>query len=250
MAISLPRAVLGIWCLAVLVGGCAAHPVVVQGGGAMAQQGLVATGTGEAKGAPDIARTTIGVEVRAESAEQATAQATQRMTAVLEALKAAGVAPADLRTQSYSVNFEQEPMPPTPLPQGTEKPAAARGWYRASNMVEATIRDLSRVGATLARATEAGANNVWGIAFDLEHPEALMAQARAKAVENARQTAADLAKLSGVKLGPLVSVSESGGGMPMPMMKQMSEVAQQDAPVETGQITTTVQVQLVYALPE
>jgi len=27
-------------------------------------------------------------------------------------------------------------------------------------------------------------------------------------------------------------------------------VAQQDAPVETGQITTTVKVQLVYALPE
>lgn len=250
MAISFPGAALGISCLTALLAGCAARPVVVQPAGGMAQQGLVATGTGEAKGAPDIARTTIGVEVRAESAEQATAQATQRMTAVIEALKAAGVAPADLRTQSYSVNFEQEPVPPTPLPQGTDKAAAVRGWYRASNLVEATVRDLSKVGATLARATEAGANNVWGIAFDVEHPEALMAQARAKAMENAKQTAAELARLSGVKLGSLVSVSESGGGMPMPMMKQMSEVAQQDVPVEHGQITTTVQVQLVYALPE
>jgi uncharacterized protein YggE len=250
MAISLRGAALGISCLTAFLGGCGGQPVVVQSGGAMAQQGLVATGTGEAKGAPDIARTTIGVEVRAESAEQATAQATQRMTAVIEALKATGIAPADLQTQNYSVNFEQEPQPPTPLPQGADKAAPVRGWYRASNMVEATIRDLSKVGAVLARATEAGANNVWGIAFELAHPEALMAQARAKAMDNAKQTAADLAKLSGVKLGALVSVSESGGGMPMPMMKQMAEVAQQDAPVETGQITTTVQVQLVYALPE
>jgi uncharacterized protein YggE len=247
MPTSFHKLTLLLSCFTALLGACAPHRAVQAGG--MAQQGLLATGTGEAKAAPDIARTTIGVEMRAESSEQATAQVTERMTAVIEALKAAGVAAEDLRTQNYSVNFEQEQPPPTPQPD-TGKAVPVRGHYRASNMVEATIRDLSKVGAILARATEAGANNVWGISFELEHPEALMAQARAKAMDNAKQTAAELARLAGVKLGALVSLSESSGGMPMPMMKQMAEVAQQDAPIERGQVATTVQVQLVYALPE
>lgn len=238
------------WLIAgslVFVSACVVRPVVVQSGNA-AQQGLVANGNGEAKAAPDIARATIGVELRTDTAEQGAAQATQRMNAVLDALRAHGVAASDLRTQSYSINFEQE-VPPQPPQYDANKAVPVRGFYRVSNMVEVTVRDLSKVGALLAAATAAGANNVWGIAFDLEHPEALMAQARERAMANAKQNAADLARLSGVKLGALVSVSESSGGRPVPMMKAMREMAQ-DVPVETGEISTNVQVQLVYALPE
>lgn len=228
---------------ACLFSACASRPIVVSSGMAAAQQGLVANGNGEAKAAPDIARVTLGVELRADTAEQAAADAAQRMNTVIAALKAQGIADADVRTQNYSLNYEQEPMPQP----ADGKSVPMRSYYRASNMVEVTIRDLGKVGAILARATEAGANNVWNLAFDLEHPETLIAQARAKAVENAKQNAAELAKLSGVKLGAIVSITENGGGQPVPMMKAMAEMAR-DVPVERGEITTSVQVQLVYAL--
>jgi uncharacterized protein YggE len=241
----------GLVGLGLAAGGCASRHIVVQAPSLNdPARGVVASGNGEAKAAPDIARTTLGVEIRADSADQATAQATEKMNAVINALKSNGVAANDLRTQNYSVNYEQEPVPPQPPQQDTGKAAAMRGYYRASNMVEVTVRDLSKLGALLARATEAGANNVWGISFDLEHPESLQAQARAKAIENAKQNAADLARLSGVKLGPIVSINESGSGQPMPMMKAMREVAQADVPVERGEITTSVQVQLVYSIAQ
>jgi len=132
-------------------------------------------------------------------------------------------------------------------------PTVVRGVYRANNMLEVTVRDLSKTGQVLQAATDAGANNIWGISFELEDPEPLLAQARAKAVEHAKRNAATLAQLSGVRLGSIVSISEGGGGGgPVPPMYAMrSEVAQGgDVPIERGEVTVTQQVQIVYALPE
>lgn len=236
------------------------------------QTGISVSGNGEAKAKPDIARANLGVEVRAATVEQATAEANTRMAAVVAALKQSGIADKDLRTHNYSINFEQEPTPPPgPMPMPATAPArtkdkasaeaapapapeapAVRGFYRVSNMVEVTIRDLTQVGQILARATEAGANNVWGISFELEDPYALRAQARAQAMERAKQSAADLARLAGVTLGEVVAVSESEGGGYVPMMKSMRGGAEMsmasDVPVEQGEITISHQVQLTYAL--
>lgn len=242
-------------------------------------RGVTVTGYGDAKAAPDIARTNLGVEVRAATAEQATAEANQRMAAVLAAVKALGIADKDLRTHGFAIHFEKEyeppmppPAPPEPAPptrggkggaQGSQTspsapvaapaPAAPRGFYRVSNMVEVTIRQLDRVGDVLKAATDAGANNVWGISFELEDPRPLLAQARAKAVEHAKKNAAELAQLTGVTLGPIVSVNEMGGpGGPVgPMMAMKAERADAaSVPVERGEVTVSQQVQIVYDLPK
>jgi uncharacterized protein len=213
--------------------------------------GITVSGQGEAKAAPDIARANMGVEVRAETAEQATADVNGRMAAVIAALKQAGVADKDLRTSNLSIGFEQDPQPPVVvMPQPAPEASAIRGHYRATNMVEATIRDMNAIGRLLKLATDAGANNVWGIQFEIEDPQALRAQARAQAIERAKQNAQELARLTGVKLGKLVSISESDGGGYQPMMKSVANEMRQaaDAPVEKGEITVNHQVQLLYSL--
>jgi len=227
--------------------------------------GITVSGQGEAKAAPDIARANLGVEVRADTAEQATTDVNARMAAVIAALKQAGVAEKDLRTSNLSIGFEQQQQPPVvvmPQPAARGKVAAEaapqpapestiRGHYRATNMVEATIRDMSAIGRLLKLATDAGANNVWGVQFEIEDPQMLRAQARTQAIERAKQNAQELARLSGVKLGKLVSVSESDGGgyQPMMMKSAMNEMRQAaDAPVEKGEITVNHQVQLLYGL--
>lgn len=252
--------------------GCAHHSHMHGTGNPGMQTGISVSGSGEAKAKPDVARANLGVEVRAATVEEATNEANTRMAAVMNALKQAGIADKDLRTHNYSINFEQEPVPPQPLPAPVPAPArtkdkaaaesapvaapqaapVARGWYRISNMVEVTIRDLTKVGAILSRATEAGANNVWGISFEIDDPYALRAQARAQAMERAKQSASDLARLAGVKLGKVVALSESEGGGYAPMMKSMragNEMAMaQDVPVEQGEITISHQVQVTYEL--
>ena len=257
------------------VAGCTRPPVVNIPPAGAPVRGVTVTGNGEAKAPPDIARTSIGVEMRADTVEQATLQANQRMSAIVDTLKRLGIADKDLRTHSLSIAFEQAPTPPVPLPQAESAPAepgprrkaaapgtmtappapppaAVRGVYRASNMLEVTVRDLSKTGQVLQAATDAGANNVWGISFELEDPEPLLAQARAKAVEHAKRNAATLAQLNGVRLGPIVSISEGGMAGPVPPMYSMrAEVAQGgDVPIERGEVTVTQQVQIAYALPE
>jgi uncharacterized protein YggE len=135
-------------------------------------------------------------------------------------------------------------------PQAAAAPPVPAGFYTASNNVEVTIRDLNRAGQVLSAATTAGANQMYGIRFELDDPKPLLADARQKAVADARARAEKLAQLAGVKLGPAVSITEleggSGGG-PVPMFAMRAEAA---APVERGELTVNSSVQIVYELAE
>jgi uncharacterized protein YggE len=233
-----------ILLLACLLLGCAHHRLTVVNSGT--PKGLSVSGVGRASAPPDLARTNLGVEVRAASAEQASADATARMAAVIEALKRAGVAAKDLRTHSYAIQFEPE----QPAEQSQPRPAAPaglRGVYRVTNVVEATLRDLTLIGRVLSAATEAGANNIWGVTFELENDAVLVSRARALAVAEAKHAAEELASLTGVKLGPIVSIVETepapayGGGSVLSM-----RAAQADVPIETGELAVTYTVQVVY----
>jgi uncharacterized protein len=230
-----------------------------------APEGVRVFGVGEAAGAPDVARTQLGVEVRAATSEQAVAEASQRMAAVLTALKQLGIAEADLRTSQYSLNFEQEspqPQPPTPPPAAPPAAASAkqapppaaepkvgpRGHYRVYNTVTVTIRDLTKVGRVLQAAADANANTGYGLQFDLENDDGLIAEARKLALADAQHSAQELAKLTGVELGEVISITEeepqdSGGGA------NTYSVSNNDAtvPVEEGEVTVRYGVQLVYA---
>ncbi|HKP63846.1 MAG TPA: SIMPL domain-containing protein [Polyangiales bacterium] len=228
---------------------------------ATTERGIGATGTGKATAAPDIARTSIGVEVRGADVQAAVADATARMTAVTGAIKALGIADKDLRTHSFSVGFEQEPSPPPPQPMPQQRgaatataepaPAGPRGYYRVSNTLEVTIRDLGSVGKVLQAATAAGANNIWGINFELENTEPLKVQARAQAVERAKQSATELAQLSGVKLGKLLAINEGDGqGQPGGPVYMSMRAANADVPIERGEIAVSYSVRVLYDVRE
>jgi uncharacterized protein YggE len=270
-----------------LVGVAACTPQTVVNSAAPAVnapvRGISVNGVGKASGKPNVARGTIGVEARAGTAEEAIGEVNQRMAAVIAAVKQAGVADADVRTSTISLNFErnyESPRPelapaaapavaptmaPAVAPAGKSKSVAApvkpevpaaplvklpQGFYTATNNVEVTIRNLDAAGKVLSAATSAGANQLYGIRFELEDPSPLQAEARKKAVADARDRAERLAQLAGLKLGPAVSITEidGGGGGPVPMfaMAKMDS----SAPVERGELTVTTTVQIVYALPE
>jgi uncharacterized protein YggE len=256
--------------LLVLTGGACTHYSTVQTtapGLNEPPRGIVVAGQGEAKAPPDVARVNLGVESRMPTVEQATADANGRANAIVAALKQAGIADQDLRTHNFSINFEQDPVPPPqPLPQQSEArskekvaattatvPAPApsvRGHYRVSNMLEVTLRDVAKVGAVIKLATDAGANNVWGIAFEIDDPDALRATARTQAIDRAKRNAQELARLGGVKLGKLVSMSESDGGGGHPMMKSVAQYDSSNVPIEGGELTVNHQVQLVYEVAD
>lgn len=243
---------------ALLAASCAAKTTVVQ---SALPQGISVSGHGEAEGKPDIARVTLGIETREKVASEATERANQQMGSILTAIKQKGVPDEDIRTQNFSINFELEPSPPGPYPAEAEgRPAPAgkpdstdaaapgpRGFYRVSNTVVVTVRKLDDLGALLGAATAAGANNVWGVQFDIEDPSKLEAEARSEAMAEAKSRAEQLARLAGVTLGRVVSVGDSGGGVGRADGYGYSMKAA-NVPVEGGQLTISQDVQVVFSI--
>ncbi len=239
---------------------------------------IAVTGSGEAHGAPDVVRTSIGVEARAAHAQEALTAANAQIAQVIKVLKELGVADSDLRTHGFSVSYDREYVAPLPAavpsvelsapPAARSKrqagseitsapvepppaPQPTRGSYVVNNQLEVTLRDVSKLGALLSTATSAGANNIWGINFDLADKRPLIEQARKQAIENALADAARVAALAGVKLGKIVSVSDGVQGGPVPFGR-MSEksMASNSVPVQEGELTVSHQVSLEIEIAE
>jgi uncharacterized protein len=231
-------------------------------------QGITVEGFGDASGQPNLARVNVGVEARAATADAAITEANARMAQVMNALKQLGIQTQDLRTTSLALHFERYAEPPprpleeAPPPKGkpgapttapVQPPAPKQeGVYRAQNMVEIKIRQLDQAGRVLSAATSAGANQLFGIQFDIEDTKPLEQEARTKAFADAKKKAESLAQLAGVKLGPPLSISEGARGGPvMPMGGQvMMRAEAADVPVERGELTVTTTVSVVFGLAQ
>lgn len=204
---------------------------------------ITVVGNGKVTARPDIAIVQVGVETRNESAETAVSENTQRMNAVLAALKNAGVAEQDIQTANFNLYADQQRGPNGELIQPIQ--------YVASNMVRVTVRDLGKVGAILDAVVSAGANQVYGISFGVANPNRLQLQAEESAVEDARARAQALAAKAGVQLGDVLSISETISTPPPILYRQdvaMAAPVAAPVPVQPGELEFNAQVQIVFAI--
>jgi uncharacterized protein YggE len=241
--------VVPIGLAAVWLWGQATTPAAAQTPQAVANyspaQTITVVGQGSVRIQPDIAQISIGVETSAETVSQAVQDNKTQMESIMDALSKAGIAEKDIQTMNYSIQFDRYPQP-VPVPSGTEG-GDVKPVYRVSNMVNVTVRDLDKVSTVLDAVVEAGANNIWGVSFSLEDQQAAQSDARANAIADAKARAQALADLSGIKLGPVMSVSEviSGGSYPVPVA--MAERAAGGAgPISPGELEVSYQVQVSY----
>lgn len=194
-------------------------------------------GEGEAAAQFDLAQVVFGVVTTGADLAQAQRDNAARTTAVLDRLKALGIAERDLQTVNYSVS---------PRYEGDK---ATQAGYHVNNSVRATVRDLNALGATIDAGIAAGANQVQGIRFDLSNRDEVLRRAREAAFNNARAKAEQYARLSGRQLGALLAVVE-GGGAPQPYA--MPAAARSDAsaatPIQPGESTVRLTVQVRYEL--
>ena len=205
--------------------------------------GITVVGQGTSYGQPDQATVIVGVDTFAATVAEATTQNQATLDRVMAALEAAGIATEDIQTTNYSLYAEQI--------YGEKGPEGIAG-YRVSNQVNVKIRDISQVGDVLAAVTEAGANAIYGVNFTVADPAALEAEARAKAMEDARKRAESLAELGGVSLGDIVIISEVVGSPVMPLGMGGGGFAMEQAAaapgISPGQLSYQVQVQVTYGI--
>lgn len=200
---------------------------------------ITVVGGGTASGAPDRATAQLGIETQSTTPEQATRANNDQMTKLIDALKAAGIDAKDIQTTYYSVYTEQRYKPET-------GEATGEIIYHASASLSVTIRDISQVGMVLDRAVAAGANNISGVSFSVADTTKLEADAREKAVTDARARAADLARLFGVEVGDVVEISEVINSSVSPVFDRAAGLGGGGAPIQPGQLSVSTQLQVAF----
>ena len=208
--------------------------------------GISSNGTGRAFGEPDIALVSVGVNVQRDTVAQARTDAAAAQQAVIDSVKANGVADEDIQTTGYSV-YPQYDYPPN-------RPQGEIVGYVVNNQVTVKIRDISKTGAVIDDATEAGGNDavVQGVNFTIDDPTELQEAARREAVEKAREQAQQLADAAGVTLGDIVSISEGGGFIPPPSTggRSLDSAQVPETPIEAGQVEVNISVSIQFAISE
>ncbi len=207
---------------------------------------LSITGTGHVQAAPDMATVTSGVVTEAKSAKEALSENSKAMTAVIEKIKTAGIDAKDIQTSGFNIspNYDHS--------KSSYSGSGRIVGYRVFNNVNVRVRDLSKLGDLLDAMVTEGANTISGINFIVSEADTLSDEARKKAVENAKRKAELYAAASGVKLGRILSINESGGYQPIQgRAVRMEAMAPGDAPpIEQGQQTLTINVNMTWELLE
>ncbi len=206
---------------------------------------IAVSGVGEVTAAPDIAHVTVGASATAKTAKVALDQTSAAVGAMLDALKAAGVAEADIRTTGLSLSPWWERRRRT---DGSVE--NVQSGFQARNSLLVTSRDLTKLGEVLDALAKAGANEINGINFDIDERATLEDQARRMAVDDAKRKAELLAQQSGANLGAIMQIVEGGHRpIPQPMMRAEMAMAASDAvPVAAGTQTVRIDVSTVWAL--
>ncbi len=109
------------------------------------------------------------------------------------------------------------------------------------------MRDLTKVGAVIDAATQAGANNIDGIAFSLRDDRQARNQSLSEATREALGKANALAQTLGGRVVKIVAVEEDGG-KPRPVLSAQQEALASravDTPIEVGTLEINSQVRLV-----
>lgn len=203
---------------------------------------LTVTGEGQVSATPDMAVISVGIGARAEAARDALAETSAIMEEMIAALRGAGVAPVDMQTSGLSL----QPLRKYDSSSRSDGPPEG---FQALNRLTVRVRNIAETGAILdVLVGETGANRIDGVQFTLRAPDPLRDQARQRAVQDARRKAELYAQAAGVRLGPLMSLSEQGGGRPMPIADARFAEARSAVPVEQGELVISQSVMMVWAL--
>jgi uncharacterized protein YggE len=202
--------------------------------GQAADRLVTVTGEATVAVAPDMALIRVGVTSAGKTAREASDVNARQMTAVLAAIKDAGIGARDIQTSRLSLQPQYDP---------NRSGTARLLGFQATNQITVNIRDIDKLAGIIDQAIAAGANEMSGLEFVVSEQSKLLDQARDDAIADARRKAERYAKAAGVKLGAVTSISEEGS-TPQPRLIQAMRAGA--APVAPGEQTLRAVVTVSY----
>lgn len=226
---------------------------------------LTVNGEGRSFREPDMAVFSAGVTTQGKTAAEALAENSRAMTAVIAALKRAGIADRDVQTSNLSIfpvyrDPNQEAMfaaragQPYVPPINPAVPEIVG--YQANNTVSVRQRRLGDYGKVIDTLATAGANQINGPMFQMDNPEPATNEARIDAIKQARERAELYANAAGLKIHRILVINDGGsyyGPPPMMFARAVSVTASAPpppppAPVQAGEMQLTASVSIMFEL--
>lgn len=231
-----------ILAMASILASTAATGAVADNAGPGHGRSIIVTGVGDVTRAPDMALLSLGVETEGATAAEALRQNSAQMEATLKTLKDAGVDKKDIQTAGISISakydYSRENAPPRLV------------GYQAANTISVKLRNLDKAGGVIDKAVSGGANRLDQVSFGFADPEPLLDEARKAAVADARDRAALYAGAAGVKLGPVLRISDSFVETPGPVMAmaRMEAAGAGNVPIAAGESVVSASVTIIFAI--
>jgi uncharacterized protein YggE len=213
------------------------------------------SGTGEVMATPDVASFSFSVTEEAKTVKDAQDAATAKTNSAIDALKASGIDEKDIKTTDYSSypKYEYSGGYCTNgyCPAGKQTLTG----YEVSQTITVKVRKTDTAGDVLTKIGGLNVANISGLSFVVDDMDAVQAQARDKAVADAKAKASALAKSLGVKLDKIVNFYETGdyptpvayGGVAMDA-KVMSNEAATPPQLPTGENKIVSNVTITYEI--
>lgn len=202
---------------------------------------VLVTGDSVVRAQPDTALLVISVITQNRNALDAQRENANRTDAVIRALRAVAGANVEIKTSGYRIQPQRvykENQPPT------------ISGYEVSNSVTVETGDLTKVGALIDAAAQAGANNVDSVSFMLRKDLQAREQALADAAREAMSKARALAQALGGSFIRVLEVEEEGA-RPRPVYtaeygaQRTMAADSRPTPIEVGTLEVESRVRLV-----
>ncbi len=200
------------------------------------------SGVGEVSSIPENASVSLGVTKTAATAELAQTEVNKILNSLLTDLKEMGVKEDKIKTENITVN-------PT---YNFENGGQTITGYSASQNLRIEVEEVELANQIIDTATRDGVNVISGVSFTVndDEKERLTAQARKKAIQDAKEKAKTIAGEAGITLGKVVNIQvEEGTNPPLPFEARGSaDTVQKAEPtvLQPGENTVKITVYLSY----
>lgn len=171
---------------------------------------LSVVGEGKVDVVPDTAYVDVGITVNGVSkVDDVQKQINDVNNKIVEGVKKLGISKSNITTSNYSVYPEYRY-------DATQNTQTSISGYNGNVTITVKTNKVDITSQIIDIATKAGANQVQGVRFSVDKPEKYREEARNKAIKNAKEEGAKLAKDLGIKLGNVSNIIESTNtGSPM-----------------------------------
>jgi len=169
-----------------------------------AARSISVTGQAEVRVTPSMVNLVFGVETLNKALTTAKDENDKRVQAVVQSIQALGVAPKDIQTDYIQVEPRYDD-----LSSGT-----VLRHYVVRKTIAVTLSDVAKFERCLSGALQTGATHVIGVQFLTSDLRKYRDEARARAIQAAREKAVALARELNARVGKVITIQEYGSGAP------------------------------------